>query len=107
MFVFIGGVHPKTKTLDEQPQLCPACGAFRLRLKRIDHYFNLFFIPLFPLKKGQPFLICENCGRMFDEHQRPLGKDLGRGGRKAKRCSNCGQVNAPDFSYCPYCGHPL
>lgn len=107
MFIFIGGVHPKTKMLDEHPQLCPVCGALGLRRKRIDHYFNLFFIPLFPIKKGQPFLMCENCGRMFDEHQRPLGDEASGVKSSERQCPSCGRLCDSDFSYCPYCGHPL
>ncbi len=53
MFFFIGGVQPKTITLDDSRRLCPACGLAQARLKRTDQYLSLFFIPLFPVKRGE------------------------------------------------------
>ena len=62
MFFLIGGVQPKTVTLDEVPGICAACGLAQARLKRVDHYLSLFFIPLFAVKKGDPVLICDRVG---------------------------------------------
>ncbi|SPF39937.1 hypothetical protein SBDP1_280015 [Syntrophobacter sp. SbD1] len=62
MFFLIGGVQPKSVTVDETPRICPGCGLAQARLKRVDHYLSLFFIPLFPVKKGDPVLICDRCG---------------------------------------------
>lgn len=67
MFFFIGGIQPKTVFVDRNPKPCSSCGQVKLYLKRIDHYLSLFFIPLFAVKRGMPFLICENCGSVFDE----------------------------------------
>ncbi len=61
MFFLIGGVQPKTVTLDEAAGICSACGLAQARLKRVDHYVSLFFIPLFRVKKGDPVLICDRC----------------------------------------------
>ena len=68
MFFFIGGIQPKTVTVDRQPRSCPSCGHFGVYLKRVDHYVSLFFIPVFPVKRGTPFLSCENCNAVIDEH---------------------------------------
>jgi NMD protein affecting ribosome stability and mRNA decay len=62
VFVFIGGIQPKTRVLDHTPRLCPACGLAQARLKRVDHVLSLFFIPLFSVKRGTPVLMCERCG---------------------------------------------
>jgi len=104
MFIFIGGVHPKSKTLETSPQICPHCGQPSLKLKRIDHYFNLFFIPLFPIKKGRPFYQCDSCGLLLDENQQPLVSEFSE---KGKYCPHCGRSLSSEFSFCPYCGHPL
>jgi|Deesub1362B_J571_1020462.scaffolds.fasta_scaffold00006_15 hypothetical protein len=104
MFIFIGGVHPKTKTLDSTPRICPLCGQLGLKLKRIDHYFNLFFIPLFPLKKGSPFYQCDYCSTLVDENQQPITTTYSE---DKTCCPYCGRPASPDFSYCPYCGRPL
>ena len=104
MFFFIGGIQPKTVVLNKQPQLCPACGYNQLYLKRIDHYLSLFFIPLFPLKKGNPFLQCDNCQTVFDQNGRRL--EVSSQG-VLKRCAHCGRTVAPDFSFCPYCGREV
>lgn len=104
MFFFIGGIQPKTVLVDEQARMCPSCGLARARLKRVDHYFSLFFIPLFRVKKGEEFLECPQCGVVS-------GKD-GRGasspdGAQPSRCPHCGYPLESGFRYCPYCGRAL
>jgi len=102
MFLIVG-VSPKTKILDNTPRICPACGLAQARLKRVDSYFNLFFIPLLRVKKGEPFIICDRCESMSSEtastyQPPPPGQDT--------RCSACGKPLDKDFKYCPSCGKP-
>jgi RNA polymerase subunit RPABC4/transcription elongation factor Spt4 len=103
MFI-IAGVSSKTKILDNAPRICPTCGLAQARLKRMDSYFNLFFIPLIRVKKGEPFIICDRCESMSSEtgsayHPSPAGQDT--------RCSACGKLLDKDFKYCPACGKPV
>jgi RNA polymerase subunit RPABC4/transcription elongation factor Spt4 len=104
MFFLIGGVQPKTVTLDETPRICPACGLSQARLKRIDHYISLFFIPLFPIKRGVPVLICNSCGAVSSPEQ---SFRASAGGAVSTACSQCGHPISADFRYCPGCGAPL
>ncbi|MGC8720501.1 MAG: zinc ribbon domain-containing protein [Thermodesulforhabdaceae bacterium] len=102
-FFFIGGVQPKTVTLDETPRLCPYCGLAQAKLKRIDHYISLFFIPILRIKKGEPLLICDRCGFTAREDeaykvQRPQPVE------KPLRCPSCNMILDPSFRYCPHCG---
>lgn len=97
----IAGVSPKTNIVDEKFQLCPVCGLVRARYKRVDHYFSLFFIPLFRVKKGEAFLMCDKCEQEI--------KEFGYGheslpGEKEALCGNCGKGLRGDFRFCPYCG---
>jgi hypothetical protein len=103
MFFFIAGIQPKTVTLDETPRMCPACGLYQARLKRVDHYLSLFFIPLFPVKKGGPFVQCQRCGSVFSESGEAWG-----GTRTGDRtCPGCGRPVEPGFRFCPSCGRRL
>lgn len=104
MFFFIGGIQPKTVTIEKQARSCPVCGHVGVSLKRVDHYVSLFFIPLFPVKRGAPFLICDTCHTVLDEHDyaTPPGGPV-----KEKRCPSCGREVEPDFVFCPYCGREL
>jgi RNA polymerase subunit RPABC4/transcription elongation factor Spt4 len=104
MFFFIGGIQPKTVLIDKQARSCPACGHFEINQKRVDHYLSLFFIPLFPVKRGTPFLICENCNTIIDEHGYSKGVERPM---REQRCPSCGRKVAPDFTFCPYCGKAL
>ncbi len=103
MFFFIGGIQPKTIRVDRQARTCPACGHYKVYLKRVDHYVSLFFIPLFPVKKGTPFLACENCKTTFNEH----GYRMDKQAKGENRCPHCGRQIDSDFTFCPYCGKAL
>ena len=99
--IFIAGVGPRKKRLDNQPQLCPNCGLSRAYLSRLDNYFFLFFIPIFRIRKGEPLVMCERCGHATDEtgNLYAAGTDL-----QAPRCLTCGETLAKDYPFCPYCG---
>ena len=102
MLFLIGGVQPKTVTVDETPGMCPACGLAQARLMRVDHYLSLFFIPLFPVKKGDAVLICDRCGAVSS----PDGVSRGAVQEESCRdvCLRCGYPVDRDFRYCPACG---
>jgi RNA polymerase subunit RPABC4/transcription elongation factor Spt4 len=97
----IAGISPKTKILDKNPRLCPVCGLARAYFKRVDHYFNIFFIPILRVKKGEPFIMCDNCERNI--HDFAEENSLWPG-KKNLKCKSCGRSLQKDFMYCPYCG---
>lgn len=104
MFFFIGGIQPKTVTLDDAPRMCRACGLYQARLKRVDHYISLFFIPLFRIKKGNTFLQCQSCESVYSETGEALGR---RPGNDGLTCPSCGHSIEPGFRFCPFCGKRL
>lgn len=108
MFFFVGGITPKIKKLDDQPRSCPLCGRLSLYRVRVDHYLNLFFIPLFAVKKGQSFFLCENCEQEFSEESGSVaGTFQGFRPHSPQVCPSCGRLVENDFRYCPYCGRSL
>jgi predicted RNA-binding Zn-ribbon protein involved in translation (DUF1610 family) len=106
-FFFIGGVQPKTVTLDDTPRLCPNCGLTQARLKRIDHYISLFFIPIVRIKKGEPLLICDRCGFTAPEDQAYRAAEVLRRTPEPLRCPPCNTLLDPSFRYCPQCGRKI
>jgi rubrerythrin len=102
--IFIAGVQPRTKTLDNNPRLCPLCGGVEAYLKRVDHYLSIFFIPIVPVSRGKPAIICERCGGISDE----MGQGIGvrRVGGELS-CKHCGRVLEREFAFCPYCGKKI
>ncbi|MCF8067052.1 MAG: zinc ribbon domain-containing protein [Desulfobacterales bacterium] len=99
MFI-IAGVSPKTTVIDKQSQQCPVCGLSQAYFKRTDYYFNLFFIPLFRVKKGDSYLMCERCEREITG----FGVDPAGGEMDKGRCVFCGSRLDGKFKYCPQCG---
>ncbi len=99
--IFIGGIGPRKKKLEGQPRICSNCGLSQAYLIRMDDYLSLFFIPLFRIRQGQPFVECERCGHRTDESGKvyQTGTDL-----QVVRCHHCGKTLAKDFRYCPHCG---
>jgi RNA polymerase subunit RPABC4/transcription elongation factor Spt4 len=104
MFFFIGGVQPKTVTLTKVTRVCTVCGHPEISQKRVDHYLSLFFIPLFPVKKGSPFWVCGNCETVYDDSGTPLSSQQPDG---RKTCPHCGRSVFSDYTFCPYCGKTL
>jgi RNA polymerase subunit RPABC4/transcription elongation factor Spt4 len=97
--IFIAGVSPKIKVLDQNPRRCPVCGLNQAYYKRTDHYLSLFFIPIFRIKKGEPFIACDRC------EQTAPGPDFTRQPHEgANICRSCGKALDKDFKYCPHCG---
>ncbi|MBU1741611.1 MAG: zinc ribbon domain-containing protein [Proteobacteria bacterium] len=97
-------MQPKKVPVDGQPRTCPQCGLATARLVRLDNYLSLFFIPLFPIKKGRIVLACKQCGGVWDQttpaappEPRPIGP----------RCPNCDQIVEPSHRFCPHCGQRL
>lgn len=108
MFFFIGGITPKIKKLEDQPRICPFCGRLSLYRVQIDHYLNLFFIPIMAVKKGKPFFLCENCQHEFlEEPDSEARNQVNFQVNSHKVCPDCGRLVEKDFSYCPYCGRSL
>ncbi len=101
----IGGVTPKIKVLDHTPRRCPVCGLHQAYTKRVDHYFNLFFIPIVRVKKGEPFIMCERCERTVNEFVAEDGSN--RLDVAPPTCPHCGKTLDESFRYCPYCGKPI
>jgi len=100
MFLIIG-ISPKTITIDNNPRICPVCGLAQAYYKRVDQYFNLFFIPLFRVKKGEPFIMCERCEKNVSDY---VENYHSCSGKQDIKCNNCGKTLNKDFKYCPFCG---
>jgi hypothetical protein len=99
--IFIAGVSPKKKVLDQNPRRCSVCGLNQAYTQRVDHYLSLFFIPLFRVKKGEPFIVCDRCAQAGPG----FGPDFTQQQTDAPRtCRTCGKALSEDFKYCPQCG---
>ena len=102
-FFLIGGVQPRVKVLDEQPRRCPRCGLNQARLKRVDHYLSVFFIPVLKVKTGEPMLICDRCEIPVSESESaPAPAAEG-----AKFCRFCRKDFPAEYAFCPVCGRRL
>jgi hypothetical protein len=105
VFFFIAGIQPKTVELDGHPRMCSSCGLYQARLKRVDQYLSVFFIPVLRVKKGGPFIQCQSCGSLFRES----GQEAWRGPltKPQDRCPHCGLLLEPGFRFCPSCGKKI
>ena len=104
MFFFIGGIQPKAVDLEDHPRMCPSCGLYQARLRRVDHYVSLFFIPLFRIRKGEAFVECRSCGGLSRESGEPWSGPLTG---EPRVCPECNRHVKSEYSFCPYCGRHL
>lgn len=102
MFFFIGGIQPRTVRLEKRAEACPYCSHFEVYVKKTDHYLSFFFIPLIRVKKGVPYVVCENCHNYVRSEY--VGNERDMREEENLRCRSCGRQLEPGFSYCPYCG---
>ncbi|MGD8989938.1 MAG: zinc ribbon domain-containing protein [Desulfobacterales bacterium] len=87
--------------MDQNPRRCTVCGSNQAYYQRIDHYLSLFFIPIFRVKKGAPFSVCDSC----TQTGHGFGPDYPQAQSDAlPACRNCGKALNEDFIYCPQCG---
>jgi len=98
----IAGVQPRTVRVESQPRRCPSCGLTQAYATRVDHYLSLFFIPLIRVRRGDVFLLCEQCQQPVQEAAGteatppPAGED--------RVCVACRRPFDRSFKYCPHCG---
>ena len=100
----MAGVMPRTKHLREDVAYCEHC-------RRITDcevvgerlWFNLFFLPLFPIGKEREYRICKSCGAGAD-FEGTLDSPFGP---PDKICNFCGTKNTPDSTFCKHCGNRL
>ena len=100
----VSAAHKRAATAERKDVRCPACGHVGVYQKRVDHYVSLFFIPLFPIKRGAPFLMCDQCNTILDEQGARMDFEQVRG---KSRCPSCGRSVDSGFSFCPHCGKAL
>jgi len=68
MLIIIGS-KPVTKKVEDGIQKHEFCYHCRQETLMEEHevreYFTAFFLPIFPIKKGQSVLKCSNCGTTY------------------------------------------
>lgn len=72
---------------------------------RVDTYLSLFFLPLFPVKRGQEYLECERCGSTWDAKSAPQPTEQTT--RAPDQCPRCQRRLEPHFVWCPHCGQKV
>jgi hypothetical protein len=102
--IFIAGITPKTKRIDQNPRRCPVCGLGQAYSARIDHYLSLFFIPILRVKKGEPFIMCDRCEKPVGQFEQGYASSPDN---QNQRCRYCGKALQKGFIFCPYCGKAI
>jgi DNA-directed RNA polymerase subunit RPC12/RpoP len=74
---------------------------------RQDHYLSLFFVPLFPVKKGEEFWACTRCENLCSGPEAARHYTSAKNPTRPDACPKCGHKTHPDFTFCPNCGQRL
>lgn len=66
-FIFIIGVAPRQKKISEGDFVCPSCQQKRPYTQvKSAQWLSLFFIPVFPLGKGEEYVTCHHCRQSYE-----------------------------------------
>ncbi|KAJ1971000.1 hypothetical protein H4R35_005530 [Dimargaris xerosporica] len=57
----ICGLDPSKKYLSNEAYMCPNCYTPAVHHVKLSTKFSLFCIPLFPIKKGKRYYLCDRC----------------------------------------------
>jgi len=118
---FILGIDPREKQIPyNELFICGQCGKYgRYQVFMRYMCFSLFFIPL--IKWNRRYRLQMQCCGGVSEIDKALAESLKKheiekidienlifnGGRREKRCRNCGAFVQDDFAFCPKCGSAL
>lgn len=122
---FILGISTKDKKLEYvQSILCSRCEQFgRLEVFMTYSFLSLFFIPI--IKWNKKFFVTTSCCNTLYSLDKTVGNQIlkkesvtitesdmqplqSEGAySKPYRCSHCGYVAEPEFTFCPKCGNRL
>jgi len=117
-FIGIFGLQNKEHSIREYDNIiCQDCNRLsRAELFESYTYFHFFFIPLFKWNKNYflKFRCCNSLYAVDHDYVQELRNSDDIDFRRihqirgtSNRCSNCGNMINPGFSYCPHCGHKL
>lgn len=106
-FFFIIGVTPRQRVVGEAVRYCSNCGReTRHIIIERRMWFNLFFIPLFPVSRPE---MIEQCGECTLEHKPDSVQEprLEWGQRAVRTCPGCGAALNADARFCHICGRKV
>jgi uncharacterized Zn finger protein (UPF0148 family) len=119
--MIIYGSKARQKEISQGQFFCPVCKRIRnYKQYRINRYFTLFFIPIFPTKKLSEFIVCQGCMMPMSSEALQLTSSntqgdsyyLGVSGFTARNssgnyCTSCGSPCLEGDMYCSNCGAKL
>ena len=66
--MIIWGSRGRTSTVEEGQFFCPRCRSNQpYKLQRVQRWFTLYFIPIFPIGGAERYVECRGCGQAFKE----------------------------------------
>jgi hypothetical protein len=102
--VIIWGSTTKNKVVDQGEFYCPRCRRSCEYLhRRVQQYFTLYFIPLFPMSTLGQYIECQQCGGTFDLAIRELSARQVESLLQPWTCASCQNLNPAAEMRCLRC----
>ncbi|PQO26297.1 zinc-ribbon domain-containing protein [Blastopirellula marina] len=83
---------------------CPGCrNDSGYAHQRVQRYFTLYFIPLFPINTVGEYLQCHTCGSQYDVKLLEVPREQIQALVSPWQCGRCGNNNPGEYSECLAC----
>lgn len=105
--MIIWGSTGRESTCGSGDFFCPSCRRdSEYAHQRVQRYFTLYFIPLFPMNTVGEYVQCYTCGGQYNTEILDIPRERIRAMIEPWVCQRCGNNNAAEYGECLSCRSP-
>jgi hypothetical protein len=102
--IIIWGSKVKDKSVEQGEFYCPSCRTdSNYQRRRMQEYFTLYFIPLFPTRSHGEYVHCESCSIQYSTDVLCYSREQIETATQPWTCPDCSNANPSNALECLAC----